>query len=141
MRRVFSRRTRAVLTNFGIALSIALLVIVSTQEFLFEFPPLKRAELSLVDLRFQKRGTRLDAPDSSRIVIVAISQESFKTLPDPWPWPKEYYTRLVRNLRRAGAKAIGIDVIFSSSDPGRSTAENELRQVLAASPEAVLAGK
>ncbi|HLF15212.1 MAG TPA: adenylate/guanylate cyclase domain-containing protein [Bacteroidota bacterium] len=138
---MFSRRTRAVLTNLGIALSISLLVIVFTQEFFFKFPPLKRAELSLIDLRFEKRGTRLAHPDSSKIVIVAISQESFKTLPDRWPWPKEYYTRLVRNLRRAGAKAIGIDVIFSSSDPERAAAEKELRDVLSNSPEVVLAGK
>jgi hypothetical protein len=84
MARVFSRRTREVLTNLGIALSIAVLVLISTQEFLFEFPPLKRAELSLIDLRFQRRAARLADPDSSNIVIVAISQESFKTLPDGW---------------------------------------------------------
>ncbi len=141
MARIFSRRSRAVLTNLGIALSIALLVIVFTQEFFFEFPPLKRAELSLIDLRFEKRGTRLANPDSSEIVIVAISQESYKTLPDRWPWPKEYYTRLVQNLRRAGAKAIGIDIIFSSADPGQAAAEQEFREVLEKSPEVVLAGK
>jgi adenylate cyclase len=141
MARVFSRRTREVLTNLGIALSIAVLVLISTQEFLFEFPPLKRAELSLIDLRFQRRAARLADPDSSNIVIVAISQESFKTLPDRWPWPKDYYTRLVRNLKRAGAKAIGIDVIFSSSDPDAAAAEKELRDLLDESPQVVLAGK
>jgi adenylate cyclase len=141
MARMLSRRTRAVLTNLGIALSIAAIVILFTQEFLFEFPPLKRAELSLIDLRFQKRGTTLTDPDSSKIVIVAISQESFRSLPHAWPWPKEYYTRLVKNLRRAGARAIGIDIIFSSSDPDQAAAEKELRDVLAVSPEVVLAGK
>jgi adenylate cyclase len=141
MARAFSRRTRAVLTNLGIAFSIAVLVIVFTQEVLFEFPPLKRAELSLIDLRFQKRGTTLADPDSSPIVIVAISQESFKSLPDRWPWPRDYYARLVRNLRKAGARAIGVDVIFSSSDPGQASAEQELRSVLKETPGVVLAGK
>ncbi len=141
MARMFQRRTRDILTNLGIALAIAALVILFTQELLFEFPPLKRAELSLVDLRFQKRGPDPAVRDSSDIVIVAISQESFKTLPDRWPWPKEYYTRLVRNLKKAGARAIGVDVIFSSSDPDQAAAERELRRVLAESPEVVLAGK
>ncbi|HLB00680.1 MAG TPA: adenylate/guanylate cyclase domain-containing protein [Bacteroidota bacterium] len=141
MARFISRRGRAILTNLGVALSIALLVIVFTQEFLFEFPPLKRAELSLVDLRFQKRGPLPMNANSSKIVIVAITQESFRTLPDPWPWPKEYYTRLVRNLKKAGAKAIGIDLIFSSSDPAHTAAEEELRAELARTPQAVLAGK
>ena len=141
MARVLSRRTRGILTNLGIALSIAVLVLVATQEFLFEFPPLKRAELSLIDLRFNHRASRLADPDSSPVVIVAISQESFKTLPDRWPWPKEYYTRLIRNLKRAGARAIGVDVIFSGSDPTAAEAETELRQVLEGSPQVVLAGK
>lgn len=141
MPRVFSRRTREVLTNLGIALSIAILVLVFTQEYLFRFPPLKRAELSLIDLRFRERGPRLADPDSSNIVIVAISQESFKTLPDRWPWPKEYYSRLVRNLKRAGARAIGVDVIFSSSDPDAAASEQEFRGVLGESPQVVLAGK
>lgn len=141
MGRILSRRLRAVLTSLGIALSIAALVILFTQELLFDFPPLRRAELALVDLRFQKRGTVLAEPDSSPIVIVAISQESFRTLPDRWPWPRDYYVRLVRNLKRGGARAIGLDVIFSASDPADTAAERELRGLLAATPEAVIAGK
>jgi len=141
MARVLSRRGRAILTNLGIAVSIALLVIIFTQEFLFEFPPLKRAELSLIDLRFRKRGPLPMNTDSSKVVIVAISQESFRTLPDPWPWPKEYYTRLVRNLKKAGAAAIGIDIIFTTGDTAEAAAEAELRRELASTPSVVLAGK
>jgi len=141
MPRVLSRRGRAILTNLGVALSIAFLVIIFTQEFLFEFPPFKRAELSLIDLRFRKRGPLPMNTDSSKVVIVAISQESFRTLPDPWPWPREYYTRLVRNLKRAGAKAIGVDIIFTTSDTAQAAAEAEFRRELSATPGAVLAGK
>jgi adenylate cyclase len=141
MTRVFSRRGRAILTNLGVALSIALLVIIATQELFFEFPPLKRAELSLLDLRFRKRGPLPMKTDSSKVVIVAISQESFRTLPDPWPWPKDYYTRLVRNLKKAGAKAIGVDIIFTTSDTAQAAAEAEFRRELEKTPGVVLAGK
>ena len=65
-----------------------------------------------------KRGLRSAGVDSSDIIIVGISQDSYNALPDKWPWPRSYYARLVRNLHRAGARAIGLDVIFSASDTG-----------------------
>src|SRR5574341_185685 len=117
MKRIRSRRVRAALTSLAISLCTALIVILFTQEIFFDFPPLKRAELAMVDLRFQKRGNRIAGLDTSAVVIVAISQESFKSLPARWPWPKSYYTKLVRNLQKAGAKAIGVDIIFTTGDP------------------------
>ncbi len=131
---------RVLLTNLSIIVTVTLLVFLFTQDILFEFPPIKRAELSLIDLRFQRRGTIASGLDSSDIVIVEISQESFRSLPDKWPWPKSYYARLVRNLKRAGARAVGLDVIFSTPDPRDSAGEEDFRKALAEAGNIVLAG-
>lgn len=131
---------RILLTNLSIIVTVTVLVLLFTQDVLFEFPPIKRAELSLVDLRFQHRGTIPHGIDSSNIIIVEISQESFKSLPEKWPWPKSYYARLIRNLKRAGARAIGLDVVFSTSDPRDSANEKDFRDALHEVGNTVLAG-
>jgi adenylate cyclase len=130
MSRASSKTGRAFLVNLGISLVVTTLVLLLTQDILTEFPPLRRIENSFIDLRFQRRGAIDNAHDSSRIVIVEISQESFKSLPAPWPWPRSYYTRLIRNLKRAGAKAIGIDLVFSSSDLRNPGEDEEFRKTL-----------
>jgi adenylate cyclase len=135
-----NRSWRVLLTNVSVILTVTLLVLIFTQDILFEFPPFKRAELSLIDLRFKQRGPLPRAADSSAIVIVEISRESFKSLPDKWPWPKSYYTRLVKNLKRAGARAVGLDIIFTSSDRKDSAEEREFRQALREAGNTVLAG-
>jgi adenylate cyclase len=132
---------RALLTNIGISIAVVVLVLLLTQSILFEFTPLRRAELSLIDHRFQQRGIRASALDSSNIIIVAISQDSYHALPDKWPWPKSYYVKLIKNLERAGAKAIGLDIVFSSSDANNPAEEQELRSLIKGSSKVVLAGK
>jgi len=134
-----SKTARASIAYCFIILAVTAVVILFTEDVIFEFPPLKRAELSLLDLRFQRRGIRRGASDSS-IIIVEISQESFKSLPEKWPWPKSYYTRLVRNLKRAGAAVIGIDVVFTTTDPRESAAERQFRNAMHEAGTVVLAG-
>ena len=121
---------RFLLTYTSISLAVAALIFILTEDIIFEFPPLKRAELSLIDLRFQRRGAIPHIADSSNVVIVEITQESFKSLPEKWPWPRSYYARLVRNLKRAGAKAIGIDVVFTSSDSRDTASDVEFRSAM-----------
>src|SRR6267143_1250728 len=106
-----SKSTRTILDYLGFSIAVSVFVLFLTQNVLFQ-----RAESSLVDQRFQARGPRSETADSSDIVIVEISQASFNSLPEKWPWPRSYYTHLIRNLERAGAKAIGLDVIFSTAD-------------------------
>ena len=69
-------------------------------------------------------------------IIVAIDEPSFAELGQQWPWPRDIHGRLVEALRDAGAKVIGLDIIFAepSSKPGADAA-------LAASmgPDVVLA--
>lgn len=135
-----SKPARLFLLNLWISFLVALFILLLTQDILLEFPPLKRAELSLIDRRFQARGPISTVRTSSNIVIVEISQESFRNLPEKWPWPRSYYTHLIRNLKRAGARAIGLDIIFSSSDPRNPANDEEFRRALQDAGNVVLAG-
>ncbi len=54
-------------------------------------------------------------PPSPEIVIVGIDEASLAQL-GRWPWPRSLHAQIVDRLTRAGAKAIGFDVIFSEPD-------------------------
>src|SRR6267378_55716 len=131
-----SKSTRTILIYLGFSIAVSVFVLFLTLNVLFH-----RAESSLVDQRFQARGPRSETADSSDIVIVEISQASFNSLPEKWPWPRSYYTHLIRNLERAGAKTIGLDVIFSTPDVRDPAADAEFKQTVRDNPNVVLAGK
>ena len=129
------------LTRFGLGGSLAVLVILLTQNILFEISPLRRLELSTIDYRFRLRGPLATAKDSTKVIIVELSQETFKSLPHKYPWPHSYYARLVRNLKRAGALAVGFDLIFEQPDAEDSTSDRDFRNAIRETGFVVLAGK
>jgi len=96
-------------------------------------------ELKLIDWRFSLRGP-LPGQDTS-IVIITIDDQSDESTTHPWPWPRYYYAHLIRNLQKAGAAVIGIDVIFDSDDAFNPASDDSLARVLAQSDNVVLAGK
>ncbi|HHZ09864.1 MAG TPA: adenylate/guanylate cyclase domain-containing protein [Rhizobiales bacterium] len=57
-------------------------------------------------------------------IIVAIDEPSFAELGLQWPWPRDIHGRLVEALRDAGARVIGLDIIFAepSAKPGADAA-------------------
>jgi len=75
-------------------------------------------ELKSYDIRFAIRGPQKAIQDS--IVIVAIDEQSIVSL-KTWPFPRSYFAHVVRNLHKAGARLIVIDVEFAelSSKEGR----------------------
>jgi adenylate cyclase len=72
-------------------------------------------ELKLLDMRFKIRGTR---PPADEIVIVAIDDTSIEHF-GRWPWPRAIHAQLIDLLKADGAKAIGLDILFS--EPQEST--------------------
>ena len=57
------------------------------------------------------------------VVIVAIDEPSFADLGLQWPWPRSLHAQLVDALRKAGAKVIGLDLVFAEpSDPDADAA-------------------
>jgi adenylate cyclase len=91
----------------------------------------------LVDLRlFDYFSTfRHPALPDNGPVIVAIDEPSLADINMQWPWPRSLHARLIRQLRAAGAKAIGLDIIFSEP----SSAENDNALAAALGPDVVLA--
>ncbi|MFB2550351.1 CHASE2 domain-containing protein [Ensifer soli] len=97
------------------------------------------APVALVDLRAFDLLSTLDppAPDSRSPVIVAIDEPSFADIQSQWPWPRALHARLIEEVRAAGARAIGLDIIFAepAADPGNDDALEA-----ALGPDVVLAG-
>lgn len=74
-------------------------------------------------------------PAEPGAVIVAIDEPSFAEIGRQWPWPRDIHARLVDALRKAGARVVGLDLIFS--DP--STPEADAALAAAMGPDVVLA--
>jgi adenylate cyclase len=62
---------------------------------------------------FTLRG-ELPKPDG--VVVVAIDADSEESL-GRYPWSREWHARLIANLHRAGAAAIGFDATFADAFP------------------------
>lgn len=69
-------------------------------------------------------------------IIVAIDEPSLAEINVQWPWPRSLHAKLVSALRSAGAKAIGLDIIFA--EPSVPAEDEALAAVLG--PDVVLAG-
>jgi adenylate cyclase len=70
-------------------------------------------------------------------VIVAVDEPSFAELGLQWPWPRSLHAALVSALRQAGARAIGLDIIFAEPSAAPA-ADDALAQALG--PDVTLAG-
>lgn len=66
-------------------------------------------EAKTFDMRFIVRGDREPAGD---IIIVAIDDESLARV-GRWPWSREKVAHLIDRIASAGAKTIGVDILFS----------------------------
>ncbi len=134
-----SGSTHSRMKRLAVSFSLALLVILFTH--LIEFSPLQRFELSTIDFRFRQRGPVQVSQESLDVVIVEISNESFKSLPEQWPWPRSYHARLVRNLKRAGAVAIGFDILMSEPDTRNVANDEDFRNAIKETKMVALGGK
>ncbi len=103
-------------------------------------PILKSVELKTIDFRFNHRGPLLNFADSSKIVIVAIDESSLDRAPHKWPWPRNYYTRLLRNLKKAGAHVIAFDINFDSPDSNPEN-DKEFKREIEKTGNVILAGR
>jgi adenylate cyclase len=136
-----SARRQSWFPRIGLAVLVALLVIVFTQERILRLGIFERLELATLDYRFQVRGINTAVADSPHVVIVEISEDSFRSLDARFPWPRRYYAHLLRNLKAAGARAVGIDLLLSSPDQEHPKNDHELLDAIKETGIAVLAGK
>lgn len=123
---------RSALVLAGIAGTVAVVVWA-----LLLTPPFQTLEHKANDLLFRIRGPQ--DLDDSPVVLVTISQQAYEEIPYEYPWPRRLYARLIDNLNEAGARAIGLDVMFDV--PRDSTSDRLFAEALAEHENVVLAGR
>ncbi|MCB0833329.1 MAG: adenylate/guanylate cyclase domain-containing protein [Bacteroidetes bacterium] len=123
--------------------------------FLTNVKAIEGLELKTIDTRFSFRYQYLDGerkltlqeagkpnqPNSTPIVLVAINDQSGESLPSVWPWPRTYYAKFIRNMKRAGAKVVGIDVVLDAPDSYSPENDDDLAAAINEAQNVVLAGK
>jgi adenylate cyclase len=78
------------------------------------------------DLQFLVRGRRAPHPD----VVVAVVDEKSALRFGRWPWSRALVARALSELHQAGARAVGLDVMFLDQveDAGQLAYQDSLRQ-------------
>jgi adenylate cyclase len=76
-------------------------------------------------------------PRPADVVVVAIDETSEADL-DGWPWSREWHGHLLRNLHRAGARAVAFDVTMPTPRPGE---DESFRAVLEETGIGILAAR
>ena len=125
----------------GIIFCLALLIVLFTQDMFFTVTPVKKMENSTLDMRFQRRGALPVPQESLKVIIVDISDASLKALPHNYPWPHSYYAHVLRNLKRAGVLAVGIDITFGQPDAEDPKRDQEMIDAIRETKILALAGK
>jgi adenylate cyclase len=97
------------------------------------FPIIELIEMKGYDLfhRFKK------ASPSRDIVLVAIDEPSFAEIGIQWPWPRSLHGRLIDSLKKEGASAIGLDIVFS--EPSSPSEDRLLADAIKRAGNVVLA--
>ena len=75
-----------------------------------EFPPLFNLEKSSFDSL-----NRFRTPPASPVVLVEIDSKSLNEL-GAWPWPRSYISEMIDKLDKAGAKAIGLNILYTGRE-------------------------
>jgi len=91
-----------------IALVLTVIILVAC---LVSWTPLEELEYKLYDFGSQVR----EKDPTSPIVVIAIDDDSINGI-GRWPWPRGHIAQMVRYLRQAEAKVIGVDIIYSEND-------------------------
>ena len=76
------------------------------------FPGLRRVSTQFTDLKFKLRGPK---PPKNKIVVVAVDSASLETL-GRWPWHRDAISLMITSIFEAGAKVVGLDMVFSEPD-------------------------
>ncbi len=95
--------------------------------------PLHRLDLLLYDLHSEL----FHRPGDDSIRIVAVDERSIQEL-GRWPWSRRLHGELIHRLSEAGAKVIGLDIVFSEPDMGDPQGDQILAHSLESSGRVVL---
>lgn len=132
-----SKKGKSKLKRFLVALLISFASIF-TAILISQTYPLKNIELKWLDKLFDLRG-QIDVSDSP-VVLLALDEDTDDEMPEKWPYPLEYYAKVVENLNKAGAKVIVIDVLLQKADQENSSSDTLLAKALATYGNVILSG-
>ncbi|MCF7858034.1 MAG: adenylate/guanylate cyclase domain-containing protein [Candidatus Cloacimonetes bacterium] len=96
----------------------------------------KNLEHKVHDVFFMMRGEK---EISDNVVIVEIGDDTFNTLNEQWPFPREYHAKLIENLEKAGASQIIFDIEFTERTNINS--DSKLASAIAKYDNIILSGK
>lgn len=113
-----------------LVLSLTTLIAIS---FLSRLPAWSLLELRSFDYLSTVDDPR---PPPGGPVIVAIDEPSLADINAQWPWPRSLHAELISQLRAAGARVIGLDIIMAEP----SNPDNDAAITKAVGPDTVLAG-
>jgi adenylate cyclase len=123
---MFKKKALTWFVRVGIGLGIGILVALIR---LWDPGFIQSVDHLTTDYRYQQRYERLkasgelwDAKKLANVVIVEISPDDMKSLPESFPFPRSYYAHIIENLERCGVRAIGLDVTFESKRDSASDA-------------------
>jgi len=98
-------------------------------------PVVRDFQLRIADTYFRTAPPPLQP---SSVVLVLIDDESLREY-GRWPWSRGLIAELVRNLDRAGARVIGLDILFS--EPQSAGIDRELADALRENRRTVIVDK
>lgn len=104
------------LSDITIGLVLGLLMLGA---YAVNHPAVETLELKTYDLRSTMRETRTPPAE---IAIVAIDDDSIAKL-GRWPWPRAVIADGIAAIRQAGAKVIGLNVLFTEAEQNQGLAE------------------
>ncbi|HWB18846.1 MAG TPA: CHASE2 domain-containing protein, partial [Phycisphaerales bacterium] len=102
---------------------------------------LDRPELVTWDVRERWLGAA--APSDVPIKLILIDQSSLdwarEQAGSPWPWPREFYTKIIDFCKAGNAKAIAFDLFFSEPSMFGQDDDNRFAEALKSTRATVLA--
>jgi adenylate cyclase len=101
---------------------------------------LTMAEHKSVDWRFRNfYDASRRHPDIALVMLDQASLDHFEKDGIPWPWPRSLYAAALDFLRKAGAKTVVVDILFTSASPIGADQDQELARAMKASGNVVAA--
>jgi class 3 adenylate cyclase/CHASE2 domain-containing sensor protein len=106
-----TRRERNLLMKTA-AVGVGLTVLITVLDTANLFDPLERwlYDRRIRDCQFFK------PPPTDRLVHIDIDDAALSTV-GPWPWPRTKLAQILDEINRAGAKTVGLDIIFPEPQP------------------------
>jgi adenylate cyclase len=127
-----------------LSLAVALITVLLTGDFFLSIKPLKELELKQIDEKFNARGAVPFKDSTPNVIILEVTRNTFKGMPEQykkWPYPREFFAKVIRNLNNAGVKAIGIDFLMESSNIFSPEDDSALVNAILEKNNVVIAGK